>query len=84
MAALAGVESAVHLQIRMGADVNAKDAKGRSPLVLAASGGHTETCRILLDAGADPLMIDGEGNDALASFCRETLVALVGQGVPML
>jgi RNA polymerase primary sigma factor len=66
MAALAGVQTAVRLHIRRGDDVNATDDKGRSPLMLAASRGHTETCKILLDAGADPRAVDNEGNDALS------------------
>jgi RNA polymerase primary sigma factor len=66
MAALAGVQNAVCLHIRRGDDVNAKDERGRSPLILAASRGHTETCKILLEAGADPRAVDNNGNDALS------------------
>lgn len=66
MAALAGVQMAVRLHIRRGDDVNATDDKGRSPLILAASRGHTETCRILLEAGADSQILDNEGNNALS------------------
>jgi RNA polymerase primary sigma factor len=33
--------------------------------VLAASRGHAEICRLLLEAGADPAHVDVEGNDAL-------------------
>ncbi len=66
MAALSGVQTAVRLHIRRGDDVNARDDKGRSPLILAASRGHLETCRILLEAGADPRALDNNGNDALS------------------
>lgn len=66
MAVLAGAQAVVHFHIRRGDDINALDDKGRSPLMLAASKGHTETCRILLDAGADPLVLDNEGNDVLS------------------
>ena len=66
MAALAGIKAVVQLHIRRGDNVNATDDKGRSPLLLAASRGHTETCRILLEAGADPRAVDKEGNDALS------------------
>ncbi|WP_157205652.1 sigma-70 family RNA polymerase sigma factor [Methylomonas koyamae] len=66
MAVLSGVQAAVSLHIRRGIEVNAIDEKGRSPLILAASKGHTETCRILLEAGADPRILDNEGNDALS------------------
>ena len=66
MAALGGSQTAVRLHIRQGKDVNARDDRGRSPLLLAASKGHIETCKILLDAGADPFAVDNEGNDAIA------------------
>ena len=66
MAVLSGVQTAVRLHIRRGTEVNAIDERGRSPLILAASKGHTETCKILLEAGADPRIQDNEGNDALS------------------
>ena len=66
MAVLSGVQAAVRLHIRRGIEINAIDEKGRSPLILAASKGHTETCKILLEAGADPRIQDNEGNDALS------------------
>lgn len=66
MAVLSGVQAAVRLHIRRGIDLNAIDEKGRSSLILAAFKGHTETCRILLEAGADPRMQDNDGNDALS------------------
>lgn len=66
VAALAGVQAAVRLHIRRGVDLNAKDNRGRSPLMLAASRGHVEVCRALLEAGADPLALDDDGNDALS------------------
>ncbi|KAI1847609.1 hypothetical protein JX266_006461 [Neoarthrinium moseri] len=37
-----------------GADVNAVDAKGATPLWLAASVGHAEVVKILIEAGANP------------------------------
>ena len=64
MAVLSGVQTAVRLHIRRGTEVNAIDKRGRSPLILATSKGHTETCKILLEAGADPRIQDNEGNDA--------------------
>lgn len=65
MAVLAGVDVAVRLHLRRGADVNGADGENRSPLLLAASKGHVTTCEILLDAGADPLAVDSEGRDAI-------------------
>jgi len=37
---------------------------GRTPLMTAAVGGYTEVVRVLLEAGADPLLHDAEGKTA--------------------
>ncbi len=66
MAVLSGVIASVRLHIKRGDNINATDDTGRSPLMLAASRGHIEVCRILLDADADLRLRDIEGNDALA------------------
>lgn len=65
MAAIGGVDSAVRLHIKRGADVNATDERGRSALMLAAQRGHARTCRLLLEAGADDALTDADGLDAL-------------------
>ncbi len=70
MAALTGVKAAVVFHLKRGANVNATDDQGRTPLVLAAERGHADICRILLEAGADPYLRDGDGNDALAVAVR--------------
>jgi RNA polymerase primary sigma factor len=70
MAVLAGVQEAVRLRIRIGDDVNAVDAKGRTPLILAASKGHVEICTLLLDSGADLQVADAAGETALAAADR--------------
>lgn len=66
MALLAGKVESVRLHLHSGSDVNAADGKGRSPLILAVSGGHLALCQFLLEAGADPDIRDHEGNDALS------------------
>ena len=38
-----------------------RDSRGRTPLWLAASGQHPATCSLLIDAGADPLVLDNQG-----------------------
>ncbi|MCK7468602.1 MAG: ankyrin repeat domain-containing protein [Desulfosudis oleivorans] len=48
------------------ADVNAKDAAGRTALHLAAEGGLDEVVKALLDKGADPDAADADGLTALA------------------
>jgi RNA polymerase primary sigma factor len=67
MAVLSGVKASVQLHLRLGGVVDAIDDKGRTPLILAASRGHAEICRLLLDAGADLAHVDMEGNDALSA-----------------
>ena len=80
MAILAGVKTAIVLHIRKGGDVNAIDNKGRTPLMLAASRGHIEICRMLLEAGADRFCLDDTGKDAISiavATGREDVVALL-------
>ena len=70
-AASDGVVQTVELHIRRGDDVNARDSRGRTPLLLAATGGHSEVCQLLIKAGADPSLVDWEGNDALSVAIKE-------------
>jgi RNA polymerase primary sigma factor len=65
MAVISGVESVVRLHITRGEDVNAQDSAGMSPLMIASAKGHGSICRILLEAGANPLLHNKEGEDAL-------------------
>lgn len=48
-----------------GADLNARDHRGFSPLMLAAYAGHEEAFTLLLDRGADPNSTDLAGNSVL-------------------
>lgn len=64
MAILSGAAESVRLFAHSISDANATDEKGRSPLMLAASKGRMDVCRLLLEAGADPALKDDEGNDA--------------------
>ena len=52
-AANTGNIEAVKQYIAGGADVNAKDEYGGTPLFNAAVNGHTETAELLIDKGAD-------------------------------
>jgi len=49
------------LLLDRGADPNAKDAAGRTPLIQAAMKGHTAVAALLLERGADPALQDAEG-----------------------
>ncbi|MCK6680986.1 MAG: sigma-70 family RNA polymerase sigma factor [Thermoanaerobaculia bacterium] len=65
MAVVSGAEASVRLHIKRGAWVNARDGRGMSLLAYAVSRGHSEICRLLLDAGADPMLPSDDGKDAL-------------------
>lgn len=66
MAVLTGVENSVRLHIGRGDNLNARDDKGLTPLMIAASRNRASICRLLLDANADPRLVDASGRDALA------------------
>jgi RNA polymerase primary sigma factor len=67
MAVLAGAMESVRLHLRSTNDVDAVDEKGRSALMLAASKGHLDVCRLLLEQGANPALKDLDGNDAFSA-----------------
>jgi RNA polymerase primary sigma factor len=66
MAVVAGVESAVRLHIRRGDDLDACDAAGFTPLMLAASRNKADICRLLLEAGVNSNLVDHSGRNALS------------------
>eukprot|EP00736_Rhodelphis_marinus_P003722 Rmarinus@m.7859 len=65
--------------LRAGACVNARDPRGRTALMLAASRGHRTLVRTLLEGGADPNLLDVESQSALhyaaGSLREETAVS---------
>lgn len=66
MAVMAGVENSVRLHIDRGDDINSRDDKGLTPLMLAASRNKALICRLLIDARADLGLLDPFGRDALS------------------
>ncbi|KAL2672658.1 hypothetical protein Neosp_013372 [[Neocosmospora] mangrovei] len=46
-------------------EIDSRDQDGLTPLMFAASHGHEEASRLLLNANADPFLKDEEGRDAL-------------------
>lgn len=65
MAVLAGADKAVSLHLNRAPDLDAADENGMTLLMFAAIRGHNETCRILLEAGANPLLNNFDGLSAL-------------------
>jgi len=68
MASLSGTLAVIKLRVAKGDDLNAVDEKGRTALILAASKGHIEVCKFLVDAGANIDIKDISGKDAFA-YC---------------
>lgn len=66
MAVVGGVEVAVRLHIDRGDDLDSRDDRGFTPLMLAAARNRASICQLLIDAGADLFSLDPAGRDALA------------------
>ena len=65
MAAIAGVDVAIKLHIARGDDLDAKDNRGATPLMLASIRRKKSTVQLLLAAGANPELVDLEGLGAI-------------------
>ena len=64
MAVVTGVESAVQVHINRGDDLDARDEKGLTPLMISAARNKAAICRLLLAAGADANLLDPFGCSA--------------------
>lgn len=61
-----GDDTAVRDILKKGADVNARDDNGCTPIVRAASGGYLSTAKLLLESGADLNTPCNHGPNALS------------------
>jgi RNA polymerase primary sigma factor len=66
----AGIETAVRAHIQRGGNIQGRDEKGWTALMIAASRDRAAICNILIDAGVAVGAVDGAGRDAL-SIARE-------------
>ena len=66
IAVVGGVEVAVKLHIARGDDLDSRDDRGLTPLMLAAARNKASICQLLIDAGVDLRALDPSGRDALA------------------
>lgn len=63
--------------LSLGANPNAVDAEGKTPLHHAARYGETEAVKLLLDGGASPNMADAEGSTPLHCAAHGTMIEVV-------
>lgn len=80
IAAAAGVETAVRLHIARGDDLECRDKRGFTPLMIAAAKNKAGVCRLLLQGGADVTAREPGGRDAL-EIARETASAAAAEAI---
>lgn len=66
-AASVGSIGIIKLLLERSADVDAESPNKTTPLMMAARGDHADACRLLIDAGADPTLVN-ERNLSAADF----------------
>jgi cytohesin len=79
LATLKGNTRRVIELLNAGADPNARDAQGRTPLIEAAFAGRTDCAAALLSAGADPNATDIDGWTPLMEASSKGRFAVVRQ-----
>jgi ankyrin repeat protein len=72
-----GQTEVIRFLISKGANVNAKDAFGITPLLAATYEGHTESVRALLEARADTSITGPDGMTALQAAEKEEIKQLL-------
>lgn len=60
-----GNRELVQTYLESGGSADARDQRGRTPLILAATKGNLDLCRLLLEYGADLKSTDDDGVDAI-------------------
>jgi ankyrin repeat protein len=68
----------VQLILQHGADANAANDRGQTPLAGAAFKGYTEVAQVLVDAGADPDAGSPSARAAAGMFARTAILDLLG------
>ena len=63
--------------LELGANVNAQESEGRTPLLYSVMNGDTRLTRLLLEHGADPNQKDGHGETPLTLAQRNHWPAIV-------
>lgn len=61
-AAASGDADAAAVALRAGANLETKDAQGRTPLLIASAADHVAVARVLVALGADPDAVDGRSD----------------------
>jgi ankyrin repeat protein len=84
-AAFGGDPATVKLYVEQGGAINGVNAKGMSPLMLAAWGGHGDIVRLLLEHGADMSIRQGSSGWRALTYAavngfEDALAALLGHG----
>ena len=66
----------VQTALEKGANPNAKNNNGRTPLHKAAQEGHVEIVKMLLESGADPRIADNDGRIPLdyADYAKDSAI----------
>jgi hypothetical protein len=72
-----GQDALVESFLEMGADVDARDEFGQTPLMIAVSQGHFDTVRVLIEGGADVTATDTEGQRVLSFADDDEIVELL-------
>ena len=72
-----GQDALVKTFLEMGADVDARDEFGQTPLMAAVSQGHIDTVRVLVEGGADVNATDAEGDPVLSFTDDDQIIELL-------